>query len=261
MSYSTILFEIKEQVAIIRLNLPKQLNALTNQMIDDLMGVCERITESQEIRAAVITGMGKGFCAGGDLEELKTCYGGPVGFARHMERVSRLMIALDELPVPLIAAVNGAAVGAGMNIALCADLVIASEKAKFSEIFANIGSVPDLGGTYFLPRLVGRQRAKELIFSARMVSAEEALHLGLVTQVVAHEQLEETVLALAEKLAKGPTSAYALAKKLVNKSFEISLAAALHDEGMAQAISGSSQDFQEGLAAFQEKRPANFQGR
>lgn len=178
-----------------------------------------------------------------------------------MERVSRLMIALDELPVPLIAAVNGAAVGAGMNIALCADLVIASEKAKFSEIFANIGSVPDLGGTYFLPRLVGRQRAKELIFSARMVSAEEALHLGLVTQVVAHEQLEETVLALAEKLAKGPTSAYALAKKLVNKSFEISLAAALHDEGMAQAISGSSQDFQEGLAAFQEKRPANFQGR
>lgn len=261
MEFSAIRFEICDGVAVIHLNIPEKLNALTNPMIDDLFVAAAEITDSTEIRAVVITGEGRAFCAGGDLDELRECYGGNTGFARHMERVSRLMVALVELPVPVIAAVNGAAVGAGMNIALSADLVIASEKAKFSEIFSNIGLVPDLGGTYFLPRLVGRQKAKELIFTARMVTAQEALQIGLVTEVVPEAELEEKSMALARRLAKGPTSAYTMAKKMVNKSFEVDLRTALDYEGMAQAISGGSADFKEGLAAFQEKRKPDFEGR
>lgn len=254
-------YEEKGSVAIIKLCNPDKMNALTNEMIADLFAITDKIRSSDHVRAAVVTGEGRAFCAGGDLEELETCYGGPVGFARHMDGVSRMIAALAELPIPVIAAVNGAAVGAGMNIALACDMIIAAENAKFSEIFTNIGLVPDLGGTFFLPRLIGMQKAKELIFTAKTLLAQEAYELGFVNQVVAKEALLDTALAMAERFANGPTNAYALAKKMVNKSFEMDLKTALDYEGMMQSISGSSEDFKEGLAAFKEKRKPAYKGK
>ena len=178
-----------------------------------------------------------------------------------MELANRFTVALAELPKPVIAAVNGAATGAGMNVALAADIAIASDKAKFSEIFGNVGLVPDVGGTYLLPRVVGRSKAKEIVMTYRMISAQEALALGIVTQVVPDEELDSVVTDLARKISEGPTFALALGKKLINRSFEMDIRAALDMECMAQSLAGNSQDHKEGVAAFFEKRKPCFQGR
>ena len=170
-------------------------------------------------------------------------------------------MTLAELPKPVIAAVNGAATGAGMNVALAADIAIAAEGVKFSEIFGNVGLAPDVGGTYLLPRVVGRAKAKEIVMTYRMIPAQEALELGIVNQVVPAEELEPTVRALAERIAQGPTFALALGKKLINRSFEVDIRTALDMECMAQSLAGNSRDHQEGVAAFFEKRKPNFQGK
>lgn len=260
MEYQTIKLEQQDGVAIITLNTPEKMNALTNPMIEDLLHALDAIMKAGEARALVITGAGRAFCAGGELAEIGSSYGGPAGFQRHMEIITRLISAIAELPMPVIAAVNGAAVGAGSNIALAADFVIASDKAKFSEVFTNLGLVTDSGGSYFLPRIVGRQRAKEIIFSARMILAEEMLELGLALKLVPGDELMPAAMEMASTYAKGPTFAYAMAKKLVNCSFEADLKTALDNEAYAQAICGNTKDFREGIAAMLEKRKPSFIG-
>lgn len=261
MNYQTISYHFNGGIGKIMMNRPNELNALSTQMFEELIFLLQEISKSQELRVLVITGEGRAFCAGGDLEEMKRGFGDNFGFYDHMLLANRFTAILADFPKPVIAAVNGAATGAGMNVALAADIAIASEKAKFSEIFGNVGLVPDVGGTYLLPRVVGKAKAKELIFSYRMLDAKEALELGIVNRVVPHEELEAAVSELAERIAQGPTFAFGMAKKIVNRSFEIDMSAALEMEAMAQALAGNSEDHKEGVAAFFEKRSPQFKGR
>ena len=261
MDWKTLRFEVDEKgVATVTLCRPKEMNALSTTMFEELNVLLPQIDESTTIRAVILTGEGKAFCAGGDLGEMKAGYGGNAGFYRHMEQANRCTAALVELNKPVIAAVNGAATGAGINLALAADVVIASEKAKFSEIFGNVGLIPDLGGTYLLPRIVGRAKAKEIVFTYRMIAAQEALELGIVHKLVEPDALMGEARAMAEKFAAGPTFAFGMGKKLIDRSYETDLHTALHMEALSQALAANSRDHAEGVAAFFEKREHSFTG-
>ena len=248
-------------IAWVTMSRPKEMNALSAQSFEEILPLLERLGQDDAVRVVVLTGEGRAFCAGGDLQEMQEGFDGNHGFYKHMELANRFTVTLAELPKPVIAAVNGAATGAGMNVALAADIAIAAEGVKFSEIFGNVGLAPDVGGTYLLPRVVGRAKAKEIVMTYRMIPAQEALELGIVNQVVPAEELEPTVRALAERIAQGPTFALALGKKLINRSFEVDIRTALDMECMAQSLAGNSRDHQEGVAAFFEKRKPNFQGK
>jgi 2-(1,2-epoxy-1,2-dihydrophenyl)acetyl-CoA isomerase len=207
-----------------------------------------------------LTGEGKAFCAGGSLRELE---GGMRAIAAvdYMKDVSELIVAITKLEKPVIASVNGAAVGAGFSLALACDIVIASDNARFSQTFAKVGLIPDLGGLYFLPRIVGMHKAKELIFTAKMLNATEAFDLGLVNHVVPAEELDAFTMKLAAEIAGGPMKAIALSKSILSKSFQLSLADVLEYEALAQAICMQSDDHKEGIKAFNEKRFPAFSGR
>lgn len=258
MDYQTIKYTQEEGIGTLTLNRPGQLNALSHVMFDELIELLRKLEMEESLRVLIIRGEGRAFSAGGDVVEMQEGYGGNMGFYDHMESANRFTIALAEFPKPVIAVVQGAATGAGMNIALASDIAIASEKAKFSEIFGNVGLVPDVGGTYFLPRLVGRAKAKELIFTYKIIDAKEAGELGIVNRVVSEEELEGVVEEYAKRIAAGPTRALGIAKKLINRSFEIDLKTALDFEGMAQALCGNAEEHREGVQAFSEKRKPNF---
>lgn len=261
MDHKNIRYEVDSRgLAWITLTRPKEMNAMSGPMFDELNELLPLVDADTSVRAVILTGEGKAFCAGGDLAEMKAGYGGNAGFYHHMVSANRCAAAIMELGKPVIAAVNGAATGAGINLALAADLAIAAENAKFSEIFGNVGLIPDLGGTWLLPRLVGRAQAKEIIYTYRMISAQEALELGIVYRVVPPEVLLPEAEKLAAQLAEGPTFAFAMAKKLLNRAFETDMGTALHMEALSQALAANSNDHKEGVAAFFEKRPHKFQG-
>lgn len=262
MEWKTLRLEVDGKgIATVTLCRPKEMNALSTTMFEELNVLLPQLNESTEVRAVILTGEGRAFCAGGDLAEMKAGYGGNAGFYRHMEQANRCTAALVELNKPVIAAVNGAATGAGINLALAADIVFASEKAKFSEIFGNVGLIPDLGGTYLLPRIVGRAKAKEIVFTYRMIDATEALELGIVHKLTAPDALYGEAHAMAEKFAQGPTFAFSMGKDLINRSYETDLHTALHMEALSQALAANSKDHEEGVAAFFEKREHNFLGK
>lgn len=261
MEYQTILYAEEGGIATITLNRPDKLNAISDRMLSELDDALGHMLADGGVRALILTGAGRGFSAGGDVEEIRGCYGGTVGFQRHMEQVTQFVLRFAALPLPVIAAVNGTAAGAGANFALACDFVIVSEKAKLSQIFSSIGLVPDWGGTYFLPRLVGLQRAKELIYTGRMLDAAECLDLGLALQIAAPEALMGEAHVLAERLAARPTAACALSKVLLNRSTENDLRSMLDYEGLAQITCAGSEDYKEGMAALAEKRTPVFQGR
>ncbi|MDR2007308.1 MAG: enoyl-CoA hydratase/isomerase family protein [Acidaminococcales bacterium] len=261
MSYKCLGYELKDGVATVKMNRPKELNAMSTPMFEELLDLFPKVDLDPNVRVVILTGEGRAFCAGGDVAEMKEGYGPVTGFYRHMELVNKSVIAITELSKPVIAAVNGVATGAGMNIALAADIAIASDKAKFSEIFGNVGLAPDVGGTYLLPRLVGRQKAKEIVFTYRMIDAAEALQLGLVIKVVPLEELMDEVGKLAAKIAQGPTLAFALGKKMINRSFETDIRTMLDLESLSQSIAGLSNDHKEGTNAFFEKRAPKFIGK
>lgn len=250
-------------IATITMNRPKTLNAVTEQSMEELRIASELITQDDRVRAAVLTGAGKAFCAGGDLTEIGAGYGdgGIAGFSDHMVRVSRTILALYDIPVPFITAVNGAAVGIGMNIALCGDIILAAERASFSEVFGNVGLGPDGGGTYLLARMIGVLKTKELYYSRRTVKATEAKEMGFVSDVYPDETFAAQVETMAQKVAQGPTLAFKLGKKIINKSFDMDLRAVLEAENMSQAIAASSVDYREGISAFFEKRAPMFTGK
>lgn len=262
MKFNTIRCELFSEtgVCVITMNRPNELNAMSAQMFRELTQLLVSIDGDPDVRCVVLTGEGRAFSSGGDLAEMKAGFGGHAGFYRHMQLANRFLLTLAELNKPVIAAINGAAMGAGMNTALACDILIASEKAKFSEVFGNVGLSPDVGGTYLLARLVGHAKAKELVFSYKTIGAQEAKELGIVNDVVAPEQLMETVMAMAETIASGPTMAFAMAKRMINRSYEMDLATALHMEALSQTIAGNSDDHLEGVSAFFEKRPHQFKG-
>jgi 2-(1,2-epoxy-1,2-dihydrophenyl)acetyl-CoA isomerase len=258
MNYETLLYAVAGDVATITLNRPDRMNSLNAAMRAELLDALTRAP--REARAVVLTGTGRGFCAGQDL--------GDTGNITdlNLERVLReeyepLLKLVYDCPVPVICAVNGAAAGAGANLALAADVVIAARSAVFIEAFARIGLIPDAGGTYWLPRLAGMARAMGMCLLADPVPAEQAAQWGLIWQAVDDDQLDSRAAELAGKLANGPTEAYRLMKQALRQSMSNDLEAQLALEAKLQGEAGRTRDFMEGVTAFMEKRPANYEGR
>ncbi|MCX4906446.1 enoyl-CoA hydratase/isomerase family protein [Streptomyces sp. NBC_00878] len=258
-----ILHTTATHVSWITLNRPEAMNALTPDQRDHLIQLFEAASANPDVRAVVITATGRGFCAGADLRG-----GPPAGdrVAGDVARVirqgaQRLITAVLDCEKPVIAAVNGTAAGIGAHLAYACDLVIAAESARFIEVFVRRGLVPDGAGAYLLPRLIGPQRAKELMFFGDALTAADAERLGLVNRVVPDEELEKTARTWAERLATGPTRSLALTKHLVNASLDTDRSTALTAEATAQEINMTTADAKEGVTSFVERRSPDFRGR
>jgi 2-(1,2-epoxy-1,2-dihydrophenyl)acetyl-CoA isomerase len=254
----TILFEISNGVGTITFNRPEALNATNDEFYRELSGLIREIAEDASVGCVVITGAGRGFCAGADVKSMNPDMQLLARRKRHRGILADVLRPLVNLEKPVIAAVNGAAVGAGFNIALAADILIASDKAIFSQIFTRLGLVPDLGGLYLLTRVVGLNKAKELCFTAKKIDAAEALSLGIANRVVPADQLMSAATTLAQEIAAGPPTALAMIKTLLNKSSNSSLDQMLEYEGYAQTLAYTTPEHREGVAAFREKRAPDF---
>jgi 2-(1,2-epoxy-1,2-dihydrophenyl)acetyl-CoA isomerase len=253
-----------EGVATIELNRPQALNAWNKQFGLDLLAAVRRVGEDDSVRAVVLTGAGRAFSSGADLKDFGvelTPDGRPDVYKTLTERYHPIMQALRELPLPVVACVNGPAVGIGCSLALCCDLVLAAQSAYFLLAFVNVGLVPDGGSSVFVPTRVGMARATEMAMLGERVSAEQALQWGLVNRVVPDASLREETAALAERLASGPTRSYAGAKRLLNNHLYARMAEQLELEAQLQREMAGSEDFVEGAMAFVEKRPPRFSGR
>jgi len=255
---SSILVEIKDQVAILTLNRPEKFNAFNREMallLQQELDACRQ----NEIRAVVMTGNGKAFCAGQDLGEVVDPQG--PGMARILkEHYNPIVTRIRELGKPVIAAVNGVAAGAGANLALCADITIAGESANFIQAFSKIGLVPDTGGSFFLPRLIGMQRAAALMMTGDKLSAAEAASMGMIWKTVPDQELLAQAMGLAKQLATMPTTALGLIKQQLNASFTNTIEEQLQLEDRLQQQAAATADFREGVQAFLEKRTARFTG-
>ncbi|WP_156290610.1 enoyl-CoA hydratase-related protein [Oceanobacillus salinisoli] len=255
--YETIHSEVKNHVGWITLNRPDKLNAFTEMMNREIMEELKLLNQNKEVRAIVITGAGKAFCSGEDLAGLSAD-------ADHKEiilsRYKPMIETLASVEKPTIAAINGAAAGAGFSLAIACDFRIASEKASFIQAFINIGLIPDSGSLYYLPRIVGIAKAMELTILGEKLQASEAKHYGLVTKVVAGESLDEETQQFAEKLANKPTKAIGLIKRYLQKSYETPLTQMLDYEANGQKIAGQTKDYSEGVKAFFEKRIPEYKG-
>ena len=264
MTYECLIYETKDKVATLTLNRPERMNALGGTLREDFYDALTRSIEDPEVRVIVITGAGRAFCSGGDVkamnENREANRGRPV-----MEKVApgrdRSVLLMRESPKPLIAAVNGAAAGAGMNLALGCDIRLASTAAKFSQAFVRRGLHPDWGGTYFLPRIVGMAKAAEMIFTGQIIDANEALRLGIVSSLHAPEQLMAATYELAAKIAAGPPIAIRLARRALYHNADADLKSSLEFETFAQNICYETEDSREGIRAFVEKREPKFEGR
>ena len=263
MSYQTILFDVSDGVARLTLNRPDRLNSFNVEMHGEVRDALSRLAEDRAARVLVLTGAGRGFCAGQDLGDRAVAPGGQgVDLGESIEKYYKpLVLALRNLPMPVIAAVNGVAAGAGANIALACDLVIATRSASFIQSFSKLGLVPDSGGTWLLPRLVGNARAMGLALLGDKLSAEQAAQWGLIWRCVEDGEFKQTVDTLAQQLALAPTRGLARTKQAIYESWGRSFEQQLDQERDFQRELGRSQDYAEGVAAFTEKRNPKFTGR
>jgi enoyl-CoA hydratase/carnithine racemase len=270
MELEQILYDKRDGVATITLNRPERMNAFTDVMIREWAAAIEDARLDREVKAVIVTGAGRGFCAGADLrggsgmgESAQS--GGPPGAADRRnwlrDGVHAVPRAVQLLDKPYIAAVNGAAVGAGMDMASMADIRIASDSAKFAMSYVKVGLIPGDGGCYFLPRIVGIAKALELIWSGDTFDAEEALRIGYVTKVVPADDLLRSATDFAQRLAQGPAVAMQLAKRLLYRGMDATWNEAFEMAGQAMAIAQSTEDAREGPRAFVEKRAPKFTGR
>jgi len=256
-----VLLTIENGIAEICLNRPKVLNALNLDACRALLACCENLEGAKDLRVVVLRGEGSSFMAGGDLSQFRDAADRPAFTREILEPLNSALLILDELPVPVIASVQGAAAGAGASIALAADLVIAAEDAKFIMAYAKVGTSLDGGSTWVLPRLIGLRRAMEMALLAEPVGASQALTMGLINRVVPLADLRSETMALAKRLAAGPTTAYGRIKRLLRDSSTQECAVQLKAELEAFAACAATADFGEGLAAFFAKRAASFTGR
>lgn len=260
MSEYSIQLKVMNQVAYVALNRPEVFNSFNREMALSMQAALDQCASDASIRAIVITGNGKAFCAGQDLKEVVSPELNP-GFRKILEEhYNPIVQRIRTIEKPVIAAVNGVAAGAGANIALACDIVLASEKASFIQAFSKIGLIPDSGGTFFLPRLIGFQRASALAMTGDKVTAEEALQMGMVYKVISEESFETSVQQLAEQLAQMPTKALGLTKRLLNQSLTNDLNTQLALESDLQIEASESHDYNEGVTAFIEKRKPQFKG-
>jgi 2-(1,2-epoxy-1,2-dihydrophenyl)acetyl-CoA isomerase len=262
MDFRYIAVDVREGVATLTLNRPEVLNSFNRAMVREGVAAFERIAEDDAIRAVLLTGAGRAFSAGQDLAEAVPPDGTPapdIGDIVH--GYNKLILAMRTMEKPVVASVNGVAAGAGANIALACDLVLAAESASFIQAFSKIGLIPDNGGTFFLPRLVGKARATAMMMLGEKVSADQALAWGMIHRVVPHAALHDAAWALAHELAGQPTRAFGLIKRALNATWTNDLEAQLALEADLQSEAGQSHDYLEGVRAFQEKRKPAFLGR
>ncbi|HEX77972.1 MAG TPA: enoyl-CoA hydratase [Dehalococcoidia bacterium] len=267
MNFKDIIYTVEDGIAVITLNRPDYRNALTPNLVEEWYQAIEAAKRDDEVKVLIVTGAGEGFCAGADFR-----HGGdllvhqpdqPLAGQRDLMRrgIHRVPRALVDLDKPYIAAINGAAAGAGMDMASMCDIRIASERARFTMAYLNMGIPPGDGGCYFLPRIVGIAKALELIWTSQIIDAQEALRIGYVSRVVSHDELMPVTLELARRLAQGPTVAIQLAKRLVYRCLDLELNQALELHESAMMLARTTEDSREGPQAFRERRPPRFQGR
>lgn len=261
MGYEMITYAPADGVAVITLNRPATLNAFTEPMIGETVAAFREVERDKSVRCVVLTGNGRAFSSGQDLAEVQE-RAGQFSIGEHIRQgYNRLITQMVNLEKPIIGAINGIAAGAGCGVALASDIRIAAHTASFMLAFSKVGLIPDSGLNWLLPRLIGYARAYELALTADKLSAEQALSWGMVNRVVPAEQLMETAVAWATQLAAGPTLAYGLTKRAMNRSWSMSLAEALEYEAHLQEVCGRSDDNKEGIQAFLEKRRPAFKGR
>lgn len=253
-----ILQELVDGVLVVTLNRPNKYNALNYTTASEITSICKQASRDTALRCLVITGAGKGFCAGQDLTEVED-RGGDFSFRDHLLRgYNRMVISMRTLEKPIIVAVNGACAGAGLGLALAGDIRIASDRAKFLTAFIGIGLAPDSGVSYWLPRLIGPARAAELLFTNDIIDGVTAAEYGLVNRCVPHDELMNETLILARRLADGPTHAIGVTKRALNKSLGVSFEEQVDYEAYLQDVAGQSAEYKEGVAAFREKRKPNY---
>ncbi|MFS2004980.1 2-(1,2-epoxy-1,2-dihydrophenyl)acetyl-CoA isomerase PaaG [Duganella sp. CT11-25] len=263
MNYENILFDITDGVATLTLNRPDKLNSFTQAMHEEVRHALHKVGADKSVRVFVLTGAGRGFCAGQDLSDRSVEPGArPVDLGDSVEKnYAPLVLALRALPMPVICAVNGVAAGAGANIALACDIVLAAKSASFVEVFCKLGLIPDTGGTYFLPRLIGSARAMGLAMLGDKLSAEKAEAWGLIWKAVPDEELAAETQAMARHFASAPTKGLAFTKQALYASPHNTLQQQLTLECGMMSELGRSDDYREGVAAFMEKRAPQFQGK
>ena len=263
MNFEHILFSIEAGVALLSLNRPDQLNSFNAQMHGEVKEALKQVRQNPDVRVLLLTGEGRGFCAGQDLSDRNVAPGSAApDLGQSIEKFYNPLIRqLRDLPMPVICAVNGVAAGAGANIPLACDLVLAARSANFIQAFCKIGLIPDSGGTWTLPRLVGMARAKELALLGNRLTAEQAEQWGLIYRVVDDTELRNEALMLARHLATQPTYGLALIKRSLNASLSNTFDEQLELEKDLQRLAGRSEDYREGVSAFMEKRSPSFKGR
>jgi len=256
---SHIEINIEDQVCIIKLNRPKVFNSFNKEMAFELQEILDNCEKNPAVRSILLTGEGKAFCAGQDLQELTAPYGPKLSDIVR-EHYNPIIKRIRSIEKPIVCAVNGVAAGAGANIALACDITIAGESVAFIQAFSKIGLIPDSGGTFFLPRSIGMQKATALMMLADKVMAADAEKMGMIYKVCADESLMEETLKVAKKLAALPTIGLGLTKRALNKSITNDLTAQLALEDELQTAAGKTYDYNEGVAAFLEKRKPKFKG-
>lgn len=260
-----LLYDQKDHVVTLTMNEPERRNPLTgNSAVPDFLAAIDRIQRDRSVRAVIITGAGSAFCSGGDVHAMRHQASGAVSGMEirqdYRGGIQKLPLALFNLEVPVIAAVNGAAIGAGLDLACMCDIRIASDRAKFAESFVKLGIVPGDGGAWLLPRIIGLSRAAELSFTGDVIDAERAVDWNLVSRVVAHDQLMETALQLAARIAANPPHAVRLTKRLMREAMHTRLDTLLEMSAAFQALSHQTPDHREAVDAFLEKRTPHFAG-
>ncbi len=263
-TYSSLLFEQTGAIATIRLNRPDAFNALTIELGQEMSEALVRCRDDESVRVVVLTGVGRAFCAGGDVKFMSSLLDGDpeAGLTALIKAIHESVKIIRSIPKPVIAAINGVAAGAGFNLALACDYRLAVDSARFNQAFVRLGLSPDSGGTFFLPRLIGMARATELIMTGDFLTAPEALALGLLNEIVDAAELDAATSKAAERFAQAPTAALGCMKHLINHSLGISVEDQLNAELETQLnLVRNTEDFREGLTAFVEKRTALFQGR
>jgi 2-(1,2-epoxy-1,2-dihydrophenyl)acetyl-CoA isomerase len=258
--YETILYERTDAVLKITLNRPDRYNAFNQQMHTELADAFKNAAKDDAVRCVILTGAGKAFCSGQDLKEVKDNPNRNLADSLR-NNYNPLILKIRKLEKPVLCALNGVAAGAGMSLALACDLRIASEQASMLQAFINIGLIPDSGSTWILPKLLGYHKAFEICSTGRTIKADEALRLNLIDEIVEHDKLESFTTELAKKYADAPTKALGALKRLLNKGMAATLEETLDYEAYLQEICSKTDDYKEGVAAFNEKRKAQFKGR